>query len=143
MQLDALVGCTVLPPSGRAQCVSAGPGVGMPGLGHIEASAESGPLSLIPLLEPDPPLEPDPLLEPDPPLELDPLLEPESVRAPLELELVLEDLPELLPELELIVPSVPPSGATPLVSSPHAPTTEARKTAVSPPHMERRKTTDR
>ena len=101
-------------------------------------AGHAAPPLLLPLL-----LEPDPLLELDPPLELDPLLEPESVRAPLELELVLEDLPELLPELELIVPSVPPSGATPLVSSPHAPTTEARKTAVSPPHMERRKTTDR
>ena len=132
MQLDALVGWTVLPPSGSAQCVSAGPGVALPGLGHMDgpSATASVPLSLTPLLEPEPPLDPEPL-ELIPPLELDPLLD----------VLPLPE-PELLPELELLVPSIPESAALPL-SELHAPMRANKKATDSPSHMEMRETTDR
>src|SRR5579883_595915 len=43
VQLAWLVGWTIMPPSSSAQCVSAGPGVGCPGLEHVAADVIGDP----------------------------------------------------------------------------------------------------
>jgi hypothetical protein len=128
MQLDALVGWTIMPPSGSEQCVSAGPGVGFPGLLHMVAS-ESPPPSVMPLLDPEPLLEPE--LLPDPELlellEVDPLLD-------------VLPLPE--PELEPVL-SLPPSADEPLLSELHATKIENTNAADDAPKPKRREAIDR